>query len=82
MLFRSVILNYLESSTTFRITSGLWGFTAIVYTIFGFVRNKKITGMVNIAGIATNFIQTFAIFFIIFSFANAIGILGKNYQAN
>ncbi|NNM22727.1 MAG: hypothetical protein HKO54_04165 [Flavobacteriaceae bacterium] len=77
-----VLSEYFEQEVTFRVSFGSHFLFSTIYYVFALKRNKRITGLVNIAGTSTKIVRIFSIGVLIFAVFGALNFLGDHYKTN
>lgn len=77
-----VLFDYFSEDVTFRLSFGSYFLLSLLYYLFALRRNRRITGLVNIAGTSTKIVRLFSISILIFALCGALDLLGTHYKTN
>ncbi|MBC2840076.1 hypothetical protein [Robiginitalea sp. SC105] len=81
--FLPVILQgYFEIETSFRVSSGLYLLTMILYQVFALKRNKRHSGKIAIGGNITVIVILYTHVIMVFALLQTLGFLGNNHKTN
>ena len=77
-----VLSDYFNTELTFRLSFGSHFILSVGYYFFTLKRNKRITGLVNIAGTSTKIVRLFSIMILLFALCGSLDLLGSHYKTN